>query len=226
MQTMICFIFELFISLQAVAGTNSSLESIISIRDQYMAIAKDEGLELGFVPEIREWTRPSLMSWRAEAKAVAVPKWEELSKEQRALITEMAGSSDKAERLFLLLFRWFLVPHELTHAYQDQRSTKLRPSENERFANDMATAFFSRSQENSSSLAEFQKLMKTAATNLKKSSNEKLSDNFFNEYYQQFPKENMRLYARYQVDFILDSLRRQKSLRVNRLFKNLKGLGK
>jgi hypothetical protein len=139
--------------LASHSATGTSLESLISIRDQYLAATKKAGLELGFVPEMKEWTRPSMISWRAEAKAVAIPRWEELSTDHQALVVEMAGSADNAKELFSLLFRWFLIPHELTHAYQDQTPVKMRPSENERFANDVAAAFLNQDREGRDRLA-------------------------------------------------------------------------
>jgi hypothetical protein len=217
---LLIFIIALF---EVQSSADNHLSSILKIRDDYMTTASKFGLELSFVPEIKEWTRPSFISWRAEAKAVAIPRWEELSKDQKALVVEMAGSSDRAELFFSLLFRWFLIPHELTHAYQDQRNIKLRPSISEKLANDMAAAFLFQNKSNLDQLTELENMMVDAETNLKKSSDDKLLDSFFDDYYQQFSNNNMRLYARYQVKFILNSLRRKKSLNVRKLFSQLDG---
>lgn len=219
---MIHFLIAMLISSSGLAKFNGSLETIVSLRDEYLTIAEKSGLKLGFIPEIREWTRPSMISWRAETKAVAIPKWDELSKDQRGLVNKMAGSPEKARELFQLLFRWFLVPHELTHAYQDQQELKIRPSDNERFANDVAVAFLHQNKQNLERLIKLEKLLKSAEENLKAASPEKLSDDFFNSYYQEFPKSNMPLYARYQIRFMLDSLKKRKTLNLDNLFMQLK----
>lgn len=68
----------------------AGLSSMNAIRDKYLELARQNGLELSFVPELREWTRPSVMSWRQEARPVAVPRWSDLNDDQRHLLKMMA----------------------------------------------------------------------------------------------------------------------------------------
>src|SRR5687767_10309041 len=83
------------------------LQDIEQARNAFVARAESAGIRLENPPQVLEWTRPSLISWRREKNAVAVPRWGELSKEQREALATMAGSEDDAPALFAWLFRWF-----------------------------------------------------------------------------------------------------------------------
>lgn len=108
------------------------------LRDRFLARAAKAGFTLGFVPEMREWTRPSLISWRAEARAVALPRWEEVPEPTKRLFVEWTGGDpDAAVRMFHWLFRWFLIPHELMHAFQERVPMRSHAF-SERVANDIA----------------------------------------------------------------------------------------
>src|SRR5258706_13635176 len=89
-----------------------------------------------------------MVSWRQEARAVAVPRWEELNEPQRHLLVRMTGDESRSRRLFDVLFRWFLVPNELTHALQDNLgATRPDHATSERLANAVAVAFFNEAPE-------------------------------------------------------------------------------
>ncbi|OFZ56005.1 MAG: hypothetical protein A2428_08635 [Bdellovibrionales bacterium RIFOXYC1_FULL_54_43] len=206
----------------AVAGCSTptkphiydDLNSIEGIRDSFVRSAKENGLTLPFVPSIREWTRPSLISWRKEAKAVALPRWEELSSDARNLVTTMAGNTTEPRRLFDLLFRWFLVPHELTHAFQDEVGAPKSPAQSERFANDVAVAFHSQQPGAESRLAELERILTSSRERLPKP----LHDADFDSRYQ---SPDLASYAACQVGFILSSLEKRHSLNFAELMKQL-----
>ncbi len=198
----------------SIRSMPSSLVEIERVRDTYVSQAEQNGFTLPFVPGVKEWTRPSLISWRQEAKTVAIPKWEELPPAQQTLIATMAGESIDSKRFFDLLFRWFLVPHELTHAYQDKFGIPDSPARSERFANDMATAFHNSEKDSAPKLAELERVLEQAQKRLP----DPLDDAAFDAHYQ---KMDPTLYAASQVRFILDSLKRRGSLDFARLIGDL-----
>ena len=184
--------------------------AIDQLRDAFLARAHKAGRTLPFTPEMREWTRPTMMSWRAEAHAVAVPKWEELSPEQRALLERMAGDSCPPEKLFAWLFRWYLVPHELTHALQDQTHTSMSHFAGEQLANDVATAFLMEQPDGPRRLAALAQLLDAAATRLPPPG----GPDAFEQRYASLPLEQ---YGAYQVSFIRKSLARRQQLAFDHL---------
>jgi hypothetical protein len=74
------------------------IASIASLRTEFLSRAGRVGLVLDFTPEVREWTRPSLISWRQEARAVAIPRWDELSPAQRTLTSVIEHHSNSGGR--------------------------------------------------------------------------------------------------------------------------------
>jgi hypothetical protein len=184
--------------------------SATQLRDAFLARAAQAGLALSFVPEVREWTRPSMISWRQEARAVAMPRWEELSDGQRALLERMA-SPERAHALFDELFRWFLIVHELTHALQDELGAVHRDhAASERSANDVAVAFFREPPESRERLADLDALLEAARGTLPSLADfedEAALDRYFDAHYDELTRDPAR-YGAFQVRFILDSLRR------------------
>ncbi|MCA9565111.1 MAG: hypothetical protein KC561_16550 [Myxococcales bacterium] len=119
-----------------------ALADIESHRDRFMELCAEAGVPLPFVPTIAEWTRPSLISWRARERMVAVPVWDELAPPQHALFEEMAAGIG-GQTLFDWLFRWFFVPHELGHALQSSVCPdRFGHYHSEQQANDIAVAFW------------------------------------------------------------------------------------
>jgi len=194
----------------------SANPTVTQLRDAFLDRARVAGVVLPFVPEMREWTRPSMMSWRQEARAVAVPRWNELASAQLDLLTRMAGDEAATHRLFDLLFRWFLVPHELTHALQDNaRATPPTHAIGERLANDVAVAFFHDRADARDSLDMLAHMLERARDRLPPLSefgDEAALDQYFNEHYDELGRDLPR-YGAFQVHFILDSIQRADSLR-------------
>jgi hypothetical protein len=207
----------LFLLLSSCAAPHAIMDApphdaaaLDRLRDAFLARARKAGRTLPFTPEMREWTRPSLMSWRAEAHAVAVPRWEELSPEQRALVERMAGDTCRPERLFAWLFRWFLLPHELAHALQDQTHTNMSHYAAEQLANDLAAAFLMEQPDGPRRLAALAQLLDAAAPRLPAPG----GPDDFEQHYANLPLER---YGAYQVSFIRKSLARRQQLAFDHL---------
>ncbi len=185
--------------------------SIISLRDRFLIRASASGFVLPFVPEIREWTRPSLVSWRQEAKAVAVPRWDELDAQQRQFVVGMASGAD-ARALFELLFRWFLIPHELTHALQVNAGRETDHATSERVANDVAVAFLV--ADNRAQLVAFVPVLQRARQSLPSLAelgDRAAQDRYFDDHYDELGRDPAR-YGAFQLQFILDSIARLDTL--------------
>jgi hypothetical protein len=187
---------------------------VTQLRDAFLARVARAGFVLSFVPEVREWTRPSMISWRQEAKAVAVPRWEELTDGQRELLERMA-SAERARALFDELFRWFLIVHELTHALQNNLGVAHGDhAVSERSANDVAVAFFRETSESRKRLADLTLLLETARAklpSLAEFADEAALDRHFDAHYDELTRDPTR-YGAFQVRFILDSVRRSDAL--------------
>jgi hypothetical protein len=156
-----------------------------------------------------------MISWRQEARAVAVPRWDELTDGQRGLLERMA-STEQARALFDELFRWFLIAHELTHALQNNLGEAHRNhAVSERSANDMAVAFFCETTESRQRLADLAAVLAVAQGKLARlvdfASNAEL-DAYFDANYDELTRDPSR-YGAFQVYFILDSVYRSDVLR-------------
>jgi hypothetical protein len=188
------------------------------LRDAFLSRAARAGWVLPFVPEIREWTRPSMISWRQEAKAVAMPRWEELTDVQRQLLARMA-SVDGSRALFEELFHWFLVVHELTHALQNNlggaaRRDHVDHAASEKSANDVAVAYFCERAESRRRLADLATRLEASRSrlpSLAEFADEAALARTFDANYDELTRDPAR-YGAFQVRFILDSVRRSDEL--------------
>jgi hypothetical protein len=192
------------------------LPAIVELRDRFLERARRAGVAMPFTPEMREWTRPSMISWRQEARAVAIPRWDELGEPQRRLLELMAGARG-SQQLFELLFRWFLVPHELTHALQENAAAAAHPGHaaGERLANDAAVAFLAEDPEARRSLFALAPLLVGARQRLPRlpvEGDEAALDRHVDAHYDELGRD-LPLYGAFQVRLILDSLRRLDALR-------------
>jgi len=188
------------------------LAPLESMRDAFIARSARAGIPLPYSPEVREWTRPLLVAWRRDARAVAVPRWEELTREQRALVVRMAGSEPRAPELFAWLYRWFLLPHELAHAAQDELGDwALPPSRSERAANDLAVAFHMEQPMGRERLARLAGLLEAAAARLDPPPGGADADRWFDAHQDELARDPAR-HGAFQLRFILDSIRRRDAL--------------
>jgi hypothetical protein len=195
----------------------NDLQDLEITRNAFVQRAESAGLRLENPPQVIEWTRPSLISWRREKNAVAVPKWDELSKEQREALATIAGSEDDAPALFGWLFRWFLIPHELTHALQEGASEPLDHARAEQQANDVATAFWMEQAGGPAQLAALETVVSAAVERLPlpvpEGANE---DAWFNDNYDALAAKPVD-YGAFQLRFMLKSLSKMHRLSLTEL---------
>lgn len=204
-----------------VAAPDGTLEALRADRDAFLGRCAEEGATITSAPEIREWTRPSMMSWRREANAVAVPRWDELTPEQRALVSRMAGSPEHAPEIFRWVFRWFLLPHELSHAIQNGAAVRLPHARSERLANDAAVAFLREQPGGARRLDAFAREVDEMVARLPDPVPPDADfDAWFDAQYHELPVEQ---YAAFQVRFFRESLARRDVVQLSELCPTLAG---
>lgn len=206
---------------QPVLAPSTDTQSLESLRDEFVAVANSSGRTLGFQPQIREWTRPSLISWREKQRTVAVPKWDDLKDSQKTELASLFGSEKNANEIFPWLFRWFLIPHELTHAIQNIRVQHKNHAQLERIANDVAAAFLNQTDVGKRRLAKLEQLMDPIVTALPSLDLKGLdAETYFDREYQRI-SQSPEVYGNFQLRFILDSLKRRDSLNLKQLMLDL-----
>ncbi len=189
----------------------TTFEAVKRNADIFLDKIEKLGYELPYRPEMREWTRPSLISWREEARAVAVPKWEEVSADTREQMA-LWSSSGTAKDLFDFAFRWFLPIHELAHFLQTEFKSNNSHADNEKIANDVAVAFWCTQPDGKKYLKVFQSMVEKAVLNSPEPAPAGIdSDQYFNDNYDDLSR-NMAKYGAYQWRFVLNSLRRAEQL--------------
>jgi hypothetical protein len=200
---------------------DGTLAALQADRDAFLGRCAEAGAALPSPPEIREWTRPSMMSWRREAHAVAVPRWDELTPEQRALVSRMAGSEALAPEVFRWVFRWFLLPHELAHAIQDGAAVRLPHARSERLANDAAVAFLREQPGGGRRVDRFARIVEEMVARLPDPvPPHDDSEAWFDARYDELPVEQ---YAAFQVRYFRDSLARRDTLHLPDICRTLVG---
>ncbi len=188
------------------------LAPLEAMRDAFVHRAARTGLTLPYLPEVREGTRPVFTSWRLDARAVSVPRWDEITPEQRAAIVKMAGSEARAPELFAWLFRWFFLPHTLAHALEDELGERAAPpSRSERAADDLAVAFHMEQPMGPERLARLRGLLEAAAGRLDPPQGGAEADRYFDEHHGEIVRDPA-LHAAFQLRFVLDSMRRRERL--------------
>lgn len=188
----------------ASAKQPHDLSSLKAKRDEFVRRVETLGFELPYTPEMRLWTRPSIISWREEARAVAVPEWDQLDPKVKQLL-EGWTSDGRAMTLFNRAFRWFFPMHELTHFLQTEFGGCEGHSRCEREANDMAVAFLVGPGEGET--AGWEKLVDAAVERSVALPGDDDPDAWFDRNYHEM-RERPKVYAAYQWGFVKDSLSR------------------
>jgi hypothetical protein len=140
-----------------------------------------------------------------------------LNQPQRALLLRMADDEAGGRHLFDVLFRWFLVPHELTHALQNNIAAArvADRATGERLANDVAVAFLEEAPETRRQLFALAPVLLRAKDRLPALANlhdEEALNRYFNDHYDDLSRD-LSQYAAFQMRFILDSFRRLDRIR-------------
>ncbi|HOX22912.1 MAG TPA: hypothetical protein PLL10_05565, partial [Elusimicrobiales bacterium] len=185
--------FQLAIAATLAACAGDPQASPEELGKLFLRRAEQTGLLLPFKPQIRELTRPSLIAWNQEEKTLAIPSWENLSLKQHELLSLLAEKNSE-RLLFDRMFRWFLVPHELSHALEKTAGKPFPKMRSETLANDIATAFYMEMGEEKK-LSELESLLQKASSRLPAPSTEK---DYFDTNYDEIRK-NLPLFAAYQV---------------------------
>ena len=117
------------------------------IRDRFVAAVRACGVEPAFIPSVVVETRPSLVSYNTEDRAVRMSRWAELDEGMQGLMTAWAAKGTLGltpDLMFDEIFNRFLIAHELGH-YLEHMSGRLNTIdlwESEVEANRIAIAFW------------------------------------------------------------------------------------
>jgi beta-lactamase class D len=187
--------------------------SLIALRDAFMQRMARAGIDLGGLPAVREWTRPTLTSWRAEERALVVPRFGELKGEQRTVL-ELAAGPDFAEqeRAFRWLYRWWFVPHALSHAYMEGFAGQIGgPLARERLATDLTVALLMRQPQGPQRLVEFEKLVSGWLARLPPLEAKKATERYFDANADDLAREPLA-WARWQLELAQAALKKRTTL--------------
>ena len=226
MHTHLLFSISIVISLSFAACAQSGVKSHDGIRSpdeilsRVLARAAEIGMKLPFEPSICEWTRPSLISWRSEKKCVAIPRWSETPPKVQELFGELASAPGNGSELFNELFRWFLIPHELAHAFQEVGQVRSDHAKSEQFANDLAVAYYVETG-SGDRLSALEARLRYAAARLPLDvpAGEDPME-YFNKNYDRLTA-NPRRYGAFQFEFMLRSLAQRDSVDFAKLLRSL-----
>jgi hypothetical protein len=216
----LAFIFSCSVSGQSSFlkhyETRESLESdgnkIIAEFDLFI---KDQGFSLPAIPKVKIQTEPSLIRIDRPNNTVIVPYWDDLTNDQKEIFKSWRG--ENAEELFVLMFNWFFIPHELGH-FINPMIHDLNPYQCEREANEVAVMFFRRNPENFEKLDFLKKSLTQVLEILPKIDFGNMSEaEYFNTNYQKIGN-NPNVYGYFQLKFILDILDNQKDFSIKQYF--------
>ena len=140
------------------------------LRDGFVARSTRAGLRLPSPLALREATGPELVRWDAAAGAAVVPRWEELSADQRAALSRLAGSDSGAPALFAWLYRWFFLPRALAQACLAPAPSADAGEEARRAADELAVAFLKEEPMGPERLEQVQGLVEAALHRLEQDS--------------------------------------------------------
>ncbi|MBK7350631.1 MAG: hypothetical protein IPI92_12265 [Gemmatimonadetes bacterium] len=124
------------------ADTASLRATVTDLVTDFRTRSRAGGAELPYAPRVRLQVTPQLIFFNDVDSTVVVPWWGGLDPAMQESFTALARDSTEGRRLFLDLFNWFLLPHELTHALQAQYARPWRPYGSEAEANVGAVAYW------------------------------------------------------------------------------------
>jgi hypothetical protein len=112
---------------------------------------------LPFEPGVIVKASPNIIFY--DGKNVVLPRWATLPDEGKQAMARWVGDEAHAKELFEAAFHWFFVAHELGHFVQESRAKVLDHWEQERYANEVAVAFWRTQPDGNEKLQRFQKLI-------------------------------------------------------------------
>ena len=146
---------------------------------------------------------------------MAQTRWR-ISGRSARLITGIGNGSE----LFNELFRWFLIPHELAHAFQEVGQVRSDHAKSEQFANDLAVAYYVETG-SGDRLSALEARLRYAAARLPLDvpAGEDPME-YFNKNYDRLTA-NPRRYGAFQFEFMLRSLAQRDSVDFAKLLRSL-----
>jgi hypothetical protein len=199
--------------------SKEKLESHVKIIiDDFDFFLKEMGVEAPYKPGVYIHTAPFLIKWDGQNKRIILPYWDELLDEQKEIFKTWKG--EEAEELFISLFNWFFIPHELGHFVEmNFNSDTLTPYEFELAANEFAIAFLTRKEENMDKIKYIRKSLSDVLKILPKIDFGDLTEvEYFNTNYKQLGN-NPNIYGYFQFKFILDLLNNQEKINLQKYCK-------
>jgi len=211
------FLFTTFLVSNFPATGTSPFEpydSKVKLESDVRKIIADFNLfikEMGFNPPYLQCykiqTDPVLIRYDKTTKCVILPYWDEIPNEQKELFKTWQGKD--AEQLFISLFNWFFIPHELGHFILRSQNIYLQPYENERAANEFAVAFLGSKSENQEKINYLQETIPEVLKILPHiDCGNMTEEEYFNANHQMLSREP-NTYGYFQLKFILDLLNNQ-----------------
>jgi len=167
------------------------------------------GHALAVAPEVAIANTPGLATYDSRSNEIVLAHWPTLDGAARGFFLSLADTEEAAGRLFVGLFDWFLIAHEMTHWLQRAIGLQLDRYGSEAMANDVAVAFFARSPEGEESLVALAGLVETARARLDDPTPDGVAPAvYFNATYGPLTQDPAR-YGYYQFGFILDAIARR-----------------
>lgn len=170
-----------------------TLKSEISeITNRFVNLARRQGYELAYVPQVEVIVTKQLMFFAGDKKegVIVAPNWSGLPPKMKRLFSQWMKESNSelaAEMFFKKNFNWFLVPHELGHYLQNfaaqEKSSQTR-WQRELSANKTAIKFWL-AQGQSKQLAAFIKETSKLSNYLKTQLPQEIDESYFNDNYRQ-----------------------------------------
>jgi hypothetical protein len=184
----------------------TDVKKIILAFDVFM---RDMGIEPPYIPTVNIKTGPYLIKWDEANRGIILPFWDELFDEQIELFKTLKG--EYAEELFISMFNWFLIPHELGH-FINPMEDSLSPYNRERAANEFAVAFYLSQKEYREKLDYIEKTLPGVLDLIPKIDFNCLSEEeYFNVNYTKLGS-NPYAYGYYQFKFIIDILENKEDI--------------
>jgi len=163
-------------------------------------------------PVVEVINTPNLAYYNHRTQRIVVPHWPSLEGPTRDFFLSLADDESTTAQLFVGLFDWFLVAHEMTHWFQRQAGIVLDRYPSEAMANDLAVAFHMETDHGEERLLALAGLLGQALTRLPDPT--PLGESpaaFFNANYRELAVDPGR-YGYYQFRFILDAIDRRADL--------------
>jgi len=163
-------------------------------------------------PTVAVRNTPNLAAFDPRNNEIVLAHWPTVDEASRGFFLALAESEEDAEALFVELFNWFLVAHEMTHWFQRTVGMCLDRYGSEAMANDAAVAFFMRDGIAETRLLRLRERIVLALTRLEDPTPAGWEEAaFFNAHYAELARDPSR-YGYYQFRLIREAVDRRGDL--------------